>query len=69
MINIWNFEYCGMIKIIDVKGNEFVGEAQEVTDESERSEDEKKEDGITIFCEGKFIEFYQSQIKSIEKIQ
>lgn len=68
MINIWEFEYCGKVKIIDIDGKEFLGEAQEITDESERSEYEKQEDGITILSEGKLIEFYQSDIKSIEKV-
>ena len=69
MINIWEFEYCGRIKVVDIDGNEFVGEAQEITDESERSESEKKEDGITILSDGKLIEFYQSEIRSIEKVR
>ena len=68
MINIWEYEYCGKVKIIDKDGNEFIGEAQEVTDESERADDEKQEDGITISSEGKLIEFYQSEIQSIEKV-
>lgn len=68
MINIWEFEYCGKVKIIDIDGNEFIGEAQEITDESERSEYEKSEDGITLLSDGKLIEFYQSEIKSIEKV-
>ncbi|MBC5685564.1 hypothetical protein H8R94_02860 [Roseburia sp. NSJ-9] len=68
MINIWNFEYCGKVKIVDIDGNEFTGEAQEITDESERSDDEKAEDGITILSDGKLIEFYQSDIQSIEKV-
>ena len=68
MINIWNFEYCGKVKFVDIDGNEFTGEAQEITDESERSDDEKAEDGITILSDGKLIEFYQSDIQSIEKV-
>ena len=68
MINIWNFEYCGKVKIVDIDGNEFTGEAQEITDESERSDDEKAEDGITILSDGKLIELYQSDIQSIEKV-
>ena len=68
MINIWNFEYCGKVKIVDIDGNEFTGESQEITDESERSDDEKAEDGITILSDGKLIEFYQSDIQSIEKV-
>jgi len=68
MINIWKFEYCGKVKIIDIEGNEFIGEAQEITDESDRSEFEKQEDGITIISEGKLIEFYQSEIRAIQKL-
>ena len=68
MINIWEYEYCGKVKIIDKDGNEFIGEAQEITDESERSEDEMQEDGITILSGGKLIEFYQSEIRMIEKM-
>ncbi|MDD6058212.1 MAG: hypothetical protein PUB98_08165 [Clostridiales bacterium] len=68
MINIWEFEYGGKVKIVDKDGNEFFGDAQEITDESERSDEEKAEDGITILSEGKLIEFYQSDIQSIEKV-
>ena len=68
MINIWEYEYCGKVKVIDNDGNEFIGEAQEVTDESERDDEEEREDGITISSDGKLIEFYQSEIKSIEMI-
>ncbi len=68
MINIWKFEYAGKVKLIDIDGNEFIGDAQEITDASERPEEEKPEDGITIFTDGKLVEFYQSEIRSIEKI-
>ena len=68
MINLWEYEYCGKVRIVDNDGKEFIGVAQEITDESERSEDEMQEDGITILSEGKLIEFYQSEIISIEKI-
>lgn len=68
MINIWEFEYCGMVEITDIENNVFVGDAQEITDESERFDDERREDGITILFEGQLIEFYVSDIKSIKKI-
>jgi hypothetical protein len=68
MINVWPYEYCGKVKIVDIDGNVFVGEAQEITDASDRSEDEKAEDGITINVSGKLIEFYQSEIASIERM-
>lgn len=68
MINVWQYEYCGKVRIVDIDGNVFVGEAQEITDASDRSEDEKVEDGITINVSGKLIEFYQSEIASIERM-
>lgn len=68
MINVWPYEYCGKVRIVDIDGNVFVGEAQEITDASDRSEDEKAEDGITINVSGKLIEFYQSEIASIERM-
>ena len=68
MINVWPYEYCGKVKIVDIDGNVFVGEAQEITDASDRSEDEKAEDGITVNVGGKLVEFYQSEIASIEKM-
>ena len=68
MINVWPYEYCGKVKIVDIDGNVFVGKAQEITDASDRSEDEKAEDGITINVSGKLIEFYQSEIASIERM-
>ena len=68
MINLWQYEYCGKVKIVDKDGNLFIGDAQEVTDESERSEFENAEDGITILSDGKLIEFYQSEIQSIESV-
>ena len=68
MINVWPYEYCGKVKIVDIDGTVFIGEAQEVTDASERAEDEKAEDGITVNISGKLVEFYQSEIASIEKM-
>ena len=56
------------MKIAKKDVNEFIGEAQEVKDESEQSDYEKSEDGIILLSEGKLIEFYQSEIQSIEKV-
>lgn len=69
MINLWEYEYVGKVKIIDIDDKEFIGEAQEVTDSGERSDLEKQENGITIKCDNSLIEFYQSEIKTIEKIE
>ena len=32
MINLWKYEYCGNVKIEDMDGNIFVGDAQNVVD-------------------------------------
>lgn len=68
MINLWKYEYGGKVKIINIAGKTFVGMAQEVTDAEERSDEEQQETGITIECDGTLIEFYQSEIKSIERL-
>lgn len=68
MIDLWKYEYCGKVRIIDVDGKTFIGTAQEITDEEERSEEERQEIGITIESGGVLIEFYRSDIKSIEKV-
>ena len=68
MIDLWKYEYSGKVKIVDVDGKTFIGIAQEITDEEERSEEERQEIGITIESDGVLIEFYRSNIKSIEKV-
>ena len=68
MVDLWKFEYCGKIKIVDIDENVFIGEALEVTDKYERSEDEDQEIGITVEVKGTLIEFLQSDIKAIESI-
>ena len=68
MFDLWEFEYAGKVKIVDTDGRVFIGDAQENTDESERSDIEARELGITIASQGKLIEFFQSEIKSIEKL-
>lgn len=68
MINLWEYEYSGKIKIVDMEGDSYIGTAQEVTDEEERSDEERQETGITIECDGTLMEFYQSEIETIEKL-
>ena len=68
MIDLWKYEYGGKVKIVDLDGNTYVGMAQEVTDEEERSDEERKETGITIECDGVLVEFYQSEVNSIERV-
>ena len=69
MVNLWGYEYGGKVKIVDADGNAYIGMAQEVTDAEERSDEERKEIGITIECDGSLVEFYQSEVKSIERVQ
>lgn len=66
MINLWEYEYCGKVKIEDVNGNIFVGNAQNVVDSGERSDLERDGDSIIISTDGKLIEFYSDEIKNIE---
>lgn len=68
MINLWEYEYCGKVRIVDLDGKEYIGDAQEVTDSDERSDNEKQESGITVKCDSALIEFYESEISSIENI-
>ncbi len=63
MINLWKYEYGEKVKIIDVDNNVFVGMAQEVTDEEERSDEERQETGITIECDGALIEFNFTRVR------
>ncbi len=69
-INIWKYEYKGKIKLTDVDGNIFIGDAGNVTDEEEQSADDNRpESSICIYTEdGKVIDFYESEIASIEKV-
>ena len=68
MIDLWKYEYCGKVKIVDIDENIFIGEALEVTDKDEHSEEENQELGITVEVNGTLIEFLQSDIKAIESI-
>lgn len=69
MINIWEFQYAGRIKIVDIDDKEFIGDAQEVTEAEEQSDLDRQEDSITIYTDdGRLIDFYASEIKTIEKI-
>ncbi len=69
MISIWDYADSDRIRIIDIDGKEFVGTVADVTDAGERSDLEIPEDGIAIVTDDKrLIEFYLSEIKSIEVI-
>ena len=66
MINLWQYEYGEKVKIVDIDNHVFVGMPQEVTDKDERTDEERQEIGITVDVNGALVEFFQSDIKSIE---
>nr|DAN85426.1 MAG TPA: hypothetical protein [Caudoviricetes sp.] len=66
MINLWKYEYGEKVKIVDVDNNVFIGMPQEVTDQDERTDEDRQEIGITVDVDGSLVEFFQSDIKSIE---
>jgi len=69
MINIWSYEYRDKIKIICDDDTVFEGIVSDITAAEERSDLGRQEDGICIISEdGKYIEIYQSEIKSIERL-
>ena len=68
MINLWKYEYGEKVKIVDVDNNVFIGMPQEVTDQDERTDEDRQEIGITVDVDGSLVEFFQSDIKSIEYV-
>lgn len=66
MINLWKYEYGKKVKIVDIDNNVFIGMPQEVTDQDERTDEDRQEIGITVDVDGSLVEFFQSDIKSIE---
>lgn len=69
MINVWKFENAGKVKLIDIDGKEYVGEALDVTEAEEQGDECVQEDSITVSTNGLLIDFLQSEIQCIEKIQ
>lgn len=68
MINLWKYEYGKKVKIVDIDNNVFIGMPQEVTDQDERTDEDRQEIGITVDVDGSLVEFFQSDIKSIEYV-
>lgn len=68
MINLWKYEYGEKVKIVDIDNNVFIGMPQEVTDRDERTDIDRQEIGITVDVDGALVEFFQSDIKSIEHV-
>ena len=68
LINIWDFENCNMVEIIDIDGNSYAGKVIDVTDKEDKSDLEEQEDSITILVGQSHIEFLQSEIKEIRRV-
>jgi hypothetical protein len=67
MINWKQCVYGDNVRIIDIDNDVFEGIVECVTDSEERSNLEKQEIGIGIITnDGRHIEFYESEIASIE---
>jgi len=69
MINIWKYDVGEKLQILTMKNAVFVGYIEAITDAGERSDLEKQEDSLGIITDdGRHIEIYQSEIKSIERL-
>jgi len=67
MVDIWIYNDGDRIRISDIDDETFEGRVWCITEKSERSVLEKQEDGICLQTDdGRHIEFYLSEIKSIE---
>ena len=70
MIELLQFENCERIKITDIDNDYYVGVVFDVTDIEDQSDLSPQEESITIYTEDKqYVEFFQSDIKSIEIIK
>jgi len=69
MIDWKQFNYKDEVCLTDVDGDVIYGRVECVTDSNERSDLEKQEIGIGIVVnDGRHIEFYESEINSIIKL-
>lgn len=68
MIDLWKYQEAKKIKVIDIDGVEHIGNVVDVTDSEEFLDEDISEDAITIEVGKKHIEFLQSEIKGIERI-
>lgn len=70
MIRLWDFKNGDRIRLTDIDGDVFICFVIDISDAEERTELDKQEHGITVCTEdGRYIEFYQSEIKSIELLK
>lgn len=73
MINLWQYQNAKKIRLTDVDGSVFVGYVSEITDAEEYmfdiDDEDRYEDGITLKIGDIFVEFMQSEIKSIEVLE
>lgn len=68
LINLWEYSKAKKIRITDVDNDTFEGTVVDITDAEERSDLEPEEDCITISYHGQHIQFENSDIVLIEKI-
>lgn len=65
MIDIWKFHDSDKIKLTDTDGNVYIGNVV-IVDDAEETGD--PEDGITIYVEGRYLGFLQSEIAEIQEL-
>ena len=67
MINLYQYEYAGRVKLLDIDDKTWLGEACDMTSREDQSEDDKYEDSLTIKTDdGRYVDFFESEIKEIE---
>lgn len=67
MINLYHYQDCKKIKILADDDKEYIGYVGDITDVEDQSSDySPAEDSISLKVDGKWIEFFQSEIKRIE---
>lgn len=69
LINIWEYSDYPRVEITDVDGNIFTGVVIDLTDREEKSDLEEQEDSIAIANNGQYLEFLQSEIAAIRRIE
>lgn len=65
MINVWKFCDSNRVKLTDTDGNVYIGDVV-IVDDAEETGD--PEDGITIYAEGRYLGFLQSEIADIKEL-
>ena len=66
MVNLFDFQFAEKVRIIDVDGNEYVGNVIAVFDKDETADG--VDDDITISMDGQYIGFRSREIASITEV-